>query len=716
MNHAEEKRTELVPLMSFIAISEKSCFNFFLLPMKEIFSDKVGYERFVRRIFWPCFPGTVHKPFHRNIVLVGHFQTSLVVVSILVAILASYTALSLAGRVTTSQGATAWWWLIGGAFAMGIGIWSMHFVGMLAFRLPIPVGYDVGITLLSFLIAVAASGFALRQVSLPELPPERLLKGAVLMGVGINAMHYTGMAGMRMQPGIQYSPLLFLASVAIAISAAGAALWIAFRLRRDVPRIVFPRAGAAVVMGFAIAGMHYTGMAAANFLPGSICLAANRGVSPDGLAIVVIVATFAVLAIALLISVYDARLESRTQTLAISQAIAEERRALLASERSARAEAERLSEMKDQFLSTLSHELRTPLSAILGWSDLLLRAGNDEGQLRKGLEIIERNARAQARLIDDLLDMSRIASGKVSLELQSLDPASFIDAAIETVRQEAIAKDIRIEKRFEPGVASILGDLNRLQQVLWNLLSNAVKFSPDGGKVRISLAQVGQRIEIRVTDNGIGIKPEFLPHVFDRFQQGDASTTRRYGGLGLGLSIVRQLVELHGGTIHAESGGEGKGATFRLLLPSEGAASAKPESASSQDSRSIDLAGARVLVVDDQPDARELVGQLLIDCGAIVQTAASAQEALSLFSKEQPDVLVTDIGMPDMDGFELLRRVRTFSSNGEGNVPVIAVTAFARGEDRAKAMASGFAAYLPKPIDRSALLTSVARMRASRGS
>jgi NO-binding membrane sensor protein with MHYT domain/CheY-like chemotaxis protein/two-component sensor histidine kinase len=653
-------------------------------------------------------------------VLVGYFQTSLVVVSILVAILASYTALSLAGRVSTSHDdQSAHWWLAGGAFAMGTGIWSMHFIGMLAFRLPISLGYDFWITLLSFLIAVAASGFALWQVSQPELPVNRLVKGALLMGIGINAMHYTGMAAMRMQPDIQYDPLLFAASVAIAITAAGAALWIAFRLRMNTPHVWLSRSGAAIVMGSAIVGMHYTGMAAANFPLDSICMAANQGVSPNGLAIVIAVSTFAILTIALLVSVYDARLESHTQTLALSQAIAEERRNLLTRERSARVEVERLSEVKDQFLSTLSHELRTPLSAILGWTDLLLRGVKNEDQLRAGLEAIDRNAQVQARLIDELLDMSRIVSGKLLLDLQLVSPASFIDAAIETIRPQAMVKSIQIERRLEPNVAPILGDASRLQQVMWNLLSNAVKFTPDGGKVQVLSRQKGQHVEICVIDNGIGIKPEFIPYVFDRFQQADASTTRKYGGLGLGLSITRQLLELQGGTVQAISAGEGKGASFRVLLPLPGMPSrAFDESLRDAGSvttapgnyGSVDLTGIKILVVDDQADGRDLIEHYFVRCGATVLAAASAEEALLLFQKERPNILVTDIGMPEMDGFELLRRVRALGPLEGGNIPAIAVTAFARQEDREKAMNTGFTACLSKPVDHSELLSSVARV------
>ncbi|MFC7514731.1 MHYT domain-containing protein [Herbaspirillum sp. GCM10030257] len=655
--------------------------------------------------------------------LTGYYDTPLVLVSILVAIFASYTALSMAGRVTTSHGTAERLWIGGGALAMGIGIWAMHFIGMLAFRLPIPVGYDFWITFLSLLLPVVVSGMALHQVSRPELPVQRLIAGAVLMGIGINAMHYTGMFAMRMAPGIRYDPLLFAASVIIAVVASAAALWIAFRLRGNVPQVWLPRAGASVIMGVAIVGMHYTGMAAAGFPENSICMAAGNGFDQDELALMVILASFGVLTVALLTSVFDARLESRSQVLAASQAIAEERQILLLRERAARTQAESMSALKDEFLATLSHELRTPLNAILGWAQILGGGARDEATLVKGLETIERNARAQAQLIEDLLDMSQIISGKVRLDVRPIDPANFIEAALETVRPAAMAKNIRLETTLDPQAGQIAGDPNRLQQIMWNLLSNAVKFTPNGGHIHVSLNRSAAGIAIRVVDSGIGIQPEFLPYVFDRFRQADASTTRRYSGLGLGLSIVKQLVELQGGTVTVASRGDGNGAAFTLDFPllNPNAAVARHQMVPGAYRPTIDsdftrtyLSGIKVLVVDDEVDALDLMEWILRECGATICRVSNAIEALSLVERERPDIVVSDIGMPDVDGFELIRRIRALGEVCGGTVPALALTAFTRAEDHQRALQAGFNLYMTKPVEPSTFAANIAKMAGSR--
>ncbi len=400
-----------------------------------------------------------------------------------------------------------------------------------------------------------------------------------------------------------------------------------------------------------------------------------------------------------------------------AQKAAEERTRLLESERSARAEAERMSAMKDEFLATLSHELRTPLNAMLGWSQILRRGVKEEADLARGLETIERNARVQTQLIEDLLDMSRITSGKLRLDIQPVDPFTFIEAAVETVRPAAEAKGVRIDKLLDPAAGPISGDPGRLQQVVWNLLSNAIKFTPKGGKVQILLERVNSNIGISVADTGSGIDPEFLPYVFERFRQADASTTRSHGGLGLGLSIVKHLVELHGGAVYVKSPGEGLGTTFTLHLPLAVVhrAPVPPERAhpGSQlsavtDFRLADLTGVRVLVVDDEPDARSLVQHVLIECHATVFTASSAEEALRLVETERPQVLVSDIGMPGTDGYALLARVRGLGSAGGGTLPAIALTAFARSEDRTRALRAGFLVHVAKPVEPSELVATVA--------
>ena len=400
------------------------------------------------------------------------------------------------------------------------------------------------------------------------------------------------------------------------------------------------------------------------------------------------------------------------------KAASEERKDLLERERAARSDAERASSMKDEFLATLSHELRTPLSAILGWAHALRSRRMDADELREGLEKIERNARVQAQLIEDLLDMNRIASGKVRLDVQSVQPVSFVEAAIETMRPAADVKGIRINRLLDPDAGPISGDPQRLQQIVWNLLSNAIKFTPKRGSVQVLLQRVNSHIEIAVADTGIGIDPEFLPHVFDRFRQADASTARNFGGLGLGLSIVKNLVELHGGTVRVQSAGAGLGTTFTVHLPitvvhREPGAEPRthprtPVEHPSTQFQPADLHGTRIVVVDDEPDARDLVKRLLSDCGAEVHVAANAAEALGLVETVKPDVLVSDIGMPEIDGYELLRRVRALGPARGGNVPAIALTAFARSEDRTRALLAGFKVHVSKPVEPPELIATVA--------
>jgi PAS domain S-box-containing protein len=394
-----------------------------------------------------------------------------------------------------------------------------------------------------------------------------------------------------------------------------------------------------------------------------------------------------------------------------------EKARLLASERVARSNAEHANRMKDEFLATLSHELRTPLNAILGWSQLLRGGQSEPDELNQGLDTIERNARAQTQLIEDLLDMSRIISGKLRLDIQKVVPSAFIKAAIETIRPAAEAKGVRIEQVIDPLAGPVSGDPNRLQQIAWNLLSNAVKFTPRGGKVQVLLQRVNSHIEMTVSDSGQGINAEFLPFIFERFRQADASTTRRHGGLGLGLSIVKQLVDLHGGAVFASSPGEGQGSTFVVHLPLSAIQiqtddgirlhPATETAASSHLSEAqTNLAGLKVLVVDDEPDARELIRRVLKNCDAEVVTASSGEEALKLI--DGTDVLISDIGMPEMDGYELLKRVRGMTASRSSKIPAIALTAFARSEDRTRALMAGYQVHISKPVSTPELIASVA--------
>lgn len=397
-----------------------------------------------------------------------------------------------------------------------------------------------------------------------------------------------------------------------------------------------------------------------------------------------------------------------------------QREELLEQERAARSEAERVNRMKDEFLATLSHELRTPLNAILGWAQLLLRQKRSEEESRQGLDAIERNAQAQRQIIEDLLDMNRIVSGKIRLDVRTVAIDEVLLAAIDAVRPILHAKRLELTHHIDPHRALVSGDASRLQQVFWNLLTNATKFTPPGGRIRVEVERMDAKVEIRVSDTGQGIKGDFLPYVFERFQQEDSSLTRNQGGLGLGLSIVRSLVEIHAGAVHAQSAGEGKGATFVVTLPiaqretghrPPEVASSPLHEAPSVDLGHFDLSGIQALVVDDDRDARGIVERLLQDCGATVSLVASGEEALRSFDSVRPNLLISDIGMPRMDGYELLSRVRKLPDEALRDVPAIALTAFARAEDRERALTSGFQAYVSKPLDPGELLRACSQLK-----
>ena len=392
---------------------------------------------------------------------------------------------------------------------------------------------------------------------------------------------------------------------------------------------------------------------------------------------------------------------------------------ILEAERSARMTAQRTTRLKDEFLATLSHELRTPLSAILGWTQVLLRGGvNDEpAKQRRALEVIDRNARAQVQLIDDLLDLSRIMTGKIRLDLRQVSLLKVVEAAVDSARPAADAKDIRLKAILDHVQASVNADPDRLQQVIWNLLSNAIKFTPKGGQVQVLLQRVNSHLELSVSDTGIGIPASFLPHVFDRFSQRDGSTTRSYGGLGLGLAISKQLVELHGGKIRVTSQGEGLGATFFVELPVSIVQLREADSPRTHPTAETErgeelqtlprLNGIHAYIVDDEPDAREILERILTDHGATVTSFGSAYEVLEALKVSKPTVLISDIGMPDMDGYQLMRAVRA----GEprvGRLPALALTAFARAEDRKRTLVAGYQAHLAKPFDVGELVLLVA--------
>ena len=402
--------------------------------------------------------------------------------------------------------------------------------------------------------------------------------------------------------------------------------------------------------------------------------------------------------------------------VAVRKQAEEERAELLTREQAARAEAEAANRIKDEFLSTLSHELRTPLTAILGWSELIRRSGFDNTVLTRALETIERNARSQSKLIDDLLDVSRIITGKIRIHLRPVEIQTVVNIALEGVRPALEAKEIQVETDFDSANCLVLGDGNRLQQVFWNLLNNAVKFTPSGGHVKVAVQKSGSEVQVVVTDSGIGVESEFIPYVFERFRQADGSTTRTHGGLGLGLAIVRHLVELHVGRVEARSEGRNRGATFTVTLPlAVGESGPNGDDRNQEEfrrSKTLDesqrLDGLRILVVDDEADARELIAAILANRGGNVRCCVSAAEALEAFDEWNPDLLVSDVGMPVEDGYSLIGKIRRCEVGTARPLPAIALTAYASSEDRTQALSAGYQMHLSKPVDQKALLNAIA--------
>ena len=401
----------------------------------------------------------------------------------------------------------------------------------------------------------------------------------------------------------------------------------------------------------------------------------------------------------------------------------EERAALLVRERVARRHAEEADRLKDEFLATLSHELRTPLTSILGWASMIKNGEVEVANVARAIETIERNARSQARLIDDLLDVSRIITGNLRLELRPLNLAPIVEAAVDALRPTADAKGIQLRTYFAAATYLVRGDANRLRQVIWNLLSNGIKFTQRGGSVSIGLSCVDTFVRLTLRDTGEGISAEFLPYVFDRFRQAEGSISRKQGGLGLGLAVVRHLVELHGGSVSAASGGYGLGSTFTVDLPiaveRRDPARAEERLREVERRRSLSgekvrLDGVHVLLVEDDEDSRKLLGTMLKRHGAAVTSAASAADAFRLFSERQPDVLVSDIGMPEEDGYELLRKVRALPPEQGGATPAIALTGYATRKDRDRSLSVGYQQHMAKPIEQNDLIAAIARLLGKR--
>jgi signal transduction histidine kinase/ActR/RegA family two-component response regulator len=419
-----------------------------------------------------------------------------------------------------------------------------------------------------------------------------------------------------------------------------------------------------------------------------------------------------------------ARLQQKAESLEAEvkerREVEERLRLALVGEQMARAEAETANRMKAEFLATVSHEIRTPLNAIIGWSHLLRSGSLDEATITRAIETIDRNAKSQAQLIEDILDVSRMITGKLRLNNEPVDIASVINAAIDSVQLAIDSKELQLEVTLDPSARHTVGDGNRLQQVVWNLLANAIKFTPSGGRIEVKVERSDRNVQIRVTDTGQGIGQDFLPFIFDRFRQADGTTTRQHGGLGLGLAIVRHLVELHGGTIKAESAGDGKGATFTIKLPlaPQGSKVRKNVTGNLQRKEGIEshvtslpsLDEVKVLLVDDDPDTLQILSVMLGGSQAVVQTAASVAEALEILEWYEPHVLVSDLAMPDEDGYSLIDKLRARESKGGPQIPAVALTSYVRVEDRARALSAGFNMFVPKPVQPEELITAIASL------
>ncbi|MFN2514692.1 MAG: ATP-binding protein [Pyrinomonadaceae bacterium] len=397
-------------------------------------------------------------------------------------------------------------------------------------------------------------------------------------------------------------------------------------------------------------------------------------------------------------------------------------RVALVREQMTRSEAETASRMKDEFLANVSHELRTPLNAIIGWSHLLRSGSLDEATMARAMETIDRNAKSQAQLIEDILDVSRMITGKLRLNNEPVDIASVINAAIDSVQLAVDSKDLQLEVTLDPSARHTVGDSSRLQQVVWNLLANAIKFTPSGGRIEVKVRRAGRNLQIQVSDTGDGISPAFLPFIFDRFRQADGTSTRQHGGLGLGLAIVRHLVELHGGTIKAESAGEAQGATFTVKLPlapsperarqrRKVAPTSKPREDSQGQFASLpSLDDVHVLLVDDDADTLQILSVMLANSKATVQTAASVSEALEVLEWYEPDVVVSDLAMPGEDGYSLIRQLKALEAENGKQTPTVALTSYVRVEDRARALSAGFNMFVPKPVQPDELITAIANL------
>jgi signal transduction histidine kinase/CheY-like chemotaxis protein/HPt (histidine-containing phosphotransfer) domain-containing protein len=674
------------------------------------------------------------------------YSLPLVALSYVVAVLASHVTLSLAQRLRPAGGGPAvhgpqWPWIVGGAFSMGTGIWSMHFIGMLAFHLPIEMVYDLTLTAASYVIAVVVSGFALLIFRRNDTTIAGIALPGLFIGFGISAMHYTGMAAMMMSPAISYDRVLFAASVVIAIVAAMAALWIAFSLPQGHRHGRWHKLAAASVMGAAIVGMHYTGMAAANFSHDAVSMAGGPRIDTTWLAITIAAFTFLILGSTLLLSVIDAQLQSTIARSAEELRLANEdlekrvadrtlhltqeqarNEAILADLHAAKEVAEAASRAKSSFLATISHEIRTPMNAILGLLELLSYSRLDDEQ-RETVGLLRGSSRSLLRLIDDILDFSKIEAGKLEIRSEPTCLRDVVDEVTQIYAGVASAKGLTLHSDVAAELPEhVLVDGLRLRQVLGNFLSNAIKFT-ERGHIRVDVrraaaADAPDTVRFAVSDTGIGMDQETVARLCEPFVQGDTRTSRRYGGTGLGLAICRRLADLMMGRLHIDSA-PGTGTTVSLWLPlPTAAAAARPRkngftethpdiAALLAQERLVDTNATGVgliLVVDDHPTNRRLLVRQLAWLGYAAEAAANGAEALDRFAKHRAagtaySLVITDCQMPEMDGYELARRIRAAESGAGERTVLLAFTANTLREAADECQAAGMDDVLTKPIE-----------------
>ena len=609
-----------------------------------------------------------------------HYHHGLVLVSLMVAILASYTALTLALRirVATPQAAPAW--LLGGGLAMGIGIWAMHFVGMLALSLPVEIAYDVTVTLLSLVIAIVVSTFALHIASRESVGRLPLAIAGIAMGTGICSMHYVGMAAIEIAPSIRYDPGWVAASFAIAIAASFAALGIAFTSDRDSGWWWrYRKAFGAVGMGFAITGMHYAGMLAAQF-PAQAVSSASL-VNKAWLAGAVTTITLFVLVAALLLSLIEARAAAHAARMQASLA-----------------EAKETSRAKDEFLAMLGHELRNPLASISNAVYLLGNAAPRSTDWSFAHDVIARQSSHLAHIVDDLLDVGRAIAGKISLERQPLDLHLAVGNALSALQAADKTAGRRIEYRGSS--VWVNADRTRIEQVLSNLVSNAVQHTSPGGRIALSVEESGGEVALTVADDGAGMDAETASRVFEIFFQAHQDPDRRKGGLGIGLTLARRIVELHGGTIAVASDGPGKGASFTVRLP----AIAMPAALEQARGEAAKRGARHVVIVEDSPDARLSLQRVLEMEGHTVHTASDGPSGFDAIVQMRPDVALVDIGLPGLDGYRLARRLRSLGLR----TYLVALTGYGLSDDKDQARDAGFDAHLTKPPTTADLLRLIA--------